>query len=68
MPQETIEFIIHPDGSVEERTLGLLGEACLQATAGLEAALGEVLTRQPTAEHYQVEGQDGAHQHRLDQG
>ena len=53
MPQETIEFIIRPDGTIEERTLGLKGEACEQATAPIEAALGEVTEREATAERYE---------------
>lgn len=54
MSRERIEFTIHPDGTVEERTIGIAGEACEQATAGVEAALGEIVHREATAERYQA--------------
>jgi hypothetical protein len=50
--KEAIEFVIRLDGTVEETTHGLLGEACEQVTAGIEAALGEVVQREATAERY----------------
>ncbi|MBI5835134.1 MAG: DUF2997 domain-containing protein [Armatimonadetes bacterium] len=58
MPQETIEFIIHPDGTIEERTLGLKGEACEQITAPIEGALGQVTAREATAERYEQAGDE----------
>lgn len=53
MPLETITFVIRPDGTVEERTAGIKGEACEQVTAGIEQALGAVTARQATAERYE---------------
>jgi hypothetical protein len=66
MPKEELEFIIRPDGSVEERTRGLKGEACEAATAGIEAALGAVVAREATAERY--EQGDGVGEQRVDGG
>ena len=49
MPQRTVRFRIRPDGRVEE---GVTGDACLQLTDRLEAALGTVERRQPTSEAF----------------
>ena len=60
MPKEEIEFTIRPDGVVEERTLGLKGEACERVTARIEQHLGEVTSREATAERYEPEAETGA--------
>ncbi|MAV09868.1 MAG: hypothetical protein CMN96_00240 [Synechococcus sp. MED850] len=52
MPQRTIRFTIRPDGRVEERVEGLAGDSCHQLTERLEAALGSVERREPTAEAF----------------
>ena len=52
MPQRTVRFRIRPDGRVEERVEGVTGDACLQLTDRLEAALGTVERRQPTSEAF----------------
>ena len=52
MPQRTVRFRIRPDGRVEERVEGATGDACLQLTDRLEAALGTVERRQPTSEAF----------------
>ena len=52
MPQRTVRFRIRPDGRVEERVEGVTGDACLQLTNRLEAALGTVERRQPTSEAF----------------
>jgi len=62
MPQETIEFIIRLDGSIEERTLGLKGETCEQVTAAIEGALGEVVSREATPERYESASDETATQ------
>ena len=54
MARERIEFTIRPDGTVEERTIGIPGEACEEATAGAKAALGEIVHREATAERYEA--------------
>ena len=41
MEMQEIEFIIYPDGRVEERVIGVKGENCQQLTAKLNEALGE---------------------------
>ena len=52
MPQRTVRFTIRPDGRVEERVEGVQGETCQQLTERLEAALGIVERREPTAEAF----------------
>ncbi len=49
---ETLEFIIHPDGRVEERVSGILGADCQALTAAIEAALGTVTACELTAEYF----------------
>lgn len=52
MPQRTIRFTIRPNGRVEERVEGMTGDACHQLTERLEAGLGSVQHREPTAEAF----------------
>jgi hypothetical protein len=53
MAQQTIRFRIRPDGRVEELVEGVPGAACEQLTERLEARLGAVQQRRPTAEAFQ---------------
>lgn len=53
--QQTIRYRIRPDGRVEETVEGLTGLACERLTERIEARLGTVQQRQPTAEAYQRE-------------
>lgn len=50
---EILEFVIHPDGRVEETVRGLKGDQCLALTEILEDKLGRVTQRQATAEQYE---------------
>ena len=52
MPQRTVRFTIRPDGLVEERVEGVVGDSCQQLTEKLEAALGTVERRESTAESF----------------
>ena len=52
MPQRTLRFKIRQDGRVEETVEGLVGEACIQLTEKLEAALGSVEQRKSTSEAF----------------
>ena len=52
MPQRTIRFTIRSDGRVEERVEGIAGEGCQKLTDRLEASLGSVQRREPTAEAF----------------
>ena len=52
MPQSTLRFRILQDGRVEESVEGVVGETCLQLTERIEAALGAVEQRRPTAEAF----------------
>lgn len=49
---ETLEFIIYPDGRVEERVTGIVGSSCAEVTAAIEAKLGIVAHRELTAENF----------------
>lgn len=51
-----IEVTISPAGEVTLETHGLRGEACLEETKALEAALGRVKARARTAEFWQKAG------------
>lgn len=50
--QQQIEFVIRPDGSVEEKVTGVVGPECEAITSGIEAALGKVVERERTASYY----------------
>ena len=49
---ETLEFIIYPDGRVEERVTGIVGSNCAEVTAAIEAKLGIVAHRELTSENF----------------
>jgi hypothetical protein len=49
---ETLEFIIHANGRVEEKVTGIVGASCAEVTAAIEAKLGKVVSRELTSEHY----------------
>lgn len=53
MPVEEIEFIIKPDGEVEERVRGVKGHGCESLTKGIEERLGEIKGREHTGEYYE---------------
>ncbi len=52
MSMETIEFIIHPDGRVQEKVTGVVGQACTVVTAAIESELGDVVSQTQTAEYF----------------
>ncbi|ABB57781.1 DUF2997 domain-containing protein [Synechococcus elongatus] len=52
MTLETLEFVIHPDGRVEEQVTGIQGKHCTEITAEIEAQLGQVVTHQPSADYF----------------
>lgn len=49
---ETLEFIIYPDGRVQEKVTGIIGASCAEVTAAIEAQLGQVLTQENTSEYF----------------
>ncbi len=55
MSMETLEFIIHPDGRVQEKVTGIVGNSCTKVTAEIEAALGRVVDQAPTADFFTPE-------------
>ena len=50
---QELEFIIHPDGRVEERVRGVKGVECQSLTEEINKALGEVYESKPTQEMYE---------------
>ena len=52
MSMETLEFIIHPDGRVEEKVTGIIGNSCQEVTATIEAQLGRVVSTEQTSEYF----------------
>ena len=53
MAMETLEFIIYPDGRVQEKVTGIVGKSCQEVTAAIEAQLGRVISQQKTGEFYE---------------
>jgi Protein of unknown function (DUF2997) len=52
---ETLEFIIYPDGRVQEKVTGIIGASCAEVTAAIEAQLGQVLSQEPTSEYFKAQ-------------
>jgi len=50
---EEIEFIIRPDGTVEEKVTGIRGSDCTTVTEAVESALGLVVRRDLRGEYYE---------------
>ena len=55
---ETLEFVIYPDGRVQEKVTGIIGASCAEVTAAIEAQLGHVLKSEQTSDFFVA-----AHQH-----
>lgn len=49
---ETLEFIIYPDGRVEEKVTGIVGASCTEVTSAIEAQLGRVISHEYTSEYF----------------
>ena len=49
---ETLEFIIYPDGRVQEKVTGIIGASCAEVTKAIETELGIVLTQETTSEYF----------------
>ncbi len=52
---ETLEFVIYPDGRVQEKVTGIVGASCAEVTAAIEAQLGRVVSHEPTSEYFAQE-------------
>ena len=52
MSMETLEFVIYPDGRVQEKVTGVVGQSCTVVTAAIESELGDVVSQSPTAEYF----------------
>jgi hypothetical protein len=57
---ETLEFIIFSDGRVQETVSGVIGVACTEVTAAIEAQLGNVVHQQPTSDYFAQPQQQSA--------
>jgi len=49
---ETLEFIIYPDGRVQEKVTGIIGTSCEEVTAAIEAQLGHVVSQELTSDYF----------------
>lgn len=52
MSMESLEFVIYPDGRVQEKVTGIIGTSCAEVTAAIEAELGQVMTQEQTSEYF----------------
>lgn len=52
MSMETLEFVIYPDGRVQEKVTGIIGISCAEVTAAIEAQLGRVISVEPSSEYF----------------
>lgn len=43
---ETLEFIIYPDGRVQEKVTGIIGKSCQEVTEAIEAQLGRIISQE----------------------
>jgi hypothetical protein len=59
---KTIELVVSPSGETKLETKGFAGDACREASAFLEAALGAKQFEQPTAEALKAAGPTSLHQ------
>lgn len=53
MTMETLEFIIYPDGRVQETVTGIIGKSCEEVTLAIELQLGKVVSQEKTADYFQ---------------
>ena len=58
MKREELDIVIAEDGTVTIQVNGVKGKRCLDATAFLEEALGDVEEQDFTSEYYQDGEQD----------
>jgi hypothetical protein len=49
---ETLEFVIYPDGRIQEKVTGVVGQSCTTVTAAIESELGQVVSQERTAEYF----------------
>ncbi|HEY9690990.1 MAG TPA: DUF2997 domain-containing protein [Oculatellaceae cyanobacterium] len=55
MSMETLEFVIYPDGRVQEKVTGIIGASCTEVTAAIESQLGNVINQEQTSEYFAQE-------------
>lgn len=49
---ETLEFVIYPDGRVQETVTGIIGASCAEVTSAIEAQLGTVIDTEQTSDFF----------------
>jgi hypothetical protein len=49
---ETLEFVIYPDGRIQEKVTGIVGTSCAEVTAKIEEQLGRVVSQTQTSEYF----------------
>ncbi len=54
--KQEIEFVIKPDGTVEETVIGVNGPDCEAITKDIEQALGRVTDRKRTGDFFNEQG------------
>ncbi len=52
MSMETLEFVIYPDGRVQEKVTGIIGASCAEVTAAIEDQLWRVVSQEQTSEYF----------------
>ena len=57
---ETLEFIIFPDGRVQEKVTGIIGASCAEVTAAIEEQLGRVIHQEQTSDYFRQSNQQSA--------
>lgn len=57
---ETLEFIIFPDGRVQEKVSGFIGASCTEVTAAIEAQLGNIVHQEQTSDYFAQTHQQSA--------
>jgi|ETNmetMinimDraft_26_1059896.scaffolds.fasta_scaffold56795_3 hypothetical protein len=62
----TIEIEIRPDGQAVVHVQGVKGNQCIELTKFLEEGLGEVVSREETAEYFEQDTGDAKVDHRVE--
>lgn len=58
---ETLEFVIYPDGRVQEKVTGIQGRSCAEVTQLIEQKLGRVIHQEKTSEYFEEKVSQESH-------
>lgn len=50
---QKIEYLVQKDGKITEKVINASGSSCVDATSGMEKALGEVESQELLPEYYE---------------